>query len=76
MKGIPLTVTEDKPIVNRDGSQSIVCTIVETNGFLTIGHGGQNYFVCNERREIKQYFDWMEREGRKAKLKKLGYTFV
>ncbi len=56
---------------------SIFCKVKteSASGRVTFGHGGSDYFVCNLKREVTQYFQWMvsDRVFRRA-LKKQGYT--
>lgn len=67
-EGYNLVVTEQKPTGN-----SIFCEVElvsdEGNGLIL----GSMYFVCDLKKNITQYFLWMESKDFKEKLVNLGY---
>jgi len=66
-------ITEQEP--TKGGS--IYCSVKtqRKDGFITIAHGSQDYFVCDGDRNVTQYFQWMvsDRVFRRA-LRNQGYT--
>jgi hypothetical protein len=64
-----LKITEQKPTGN-----SIFCTVIihlEGAENCTLTYGGNMYFVCDLKRQVTQYFSWLE--DYKEQLTKLDY---